>query len=249
MLMFVDFSWVSPGMSASTWWWRPSRPSPDRTSSPRVIRTGPWSTVPSTKGGQETEITSRINTVTISRNVGYNISQCRVKTEDQDEVFDAMKSFPSGHAQIACFTATFLIVRTQLSFSSQTDQLSSGVSPAQTPLLPLPPAEVLAPAGAGHHGRHLLYQQDHGQQTPPGGRLGGSHHRYHRGPGWCCSNGRQRAVWSFQYSSIRAVQWPEEREEREATLQNTAAELQSGIEVRKSLFLNWNCQLRRISFQ
>ena len=31
-----------------------------------------------------------------------------------------MKSFPSGHAQVACFTATFLIVRPELSFS-QTD--------------------------------------------------------------------------------------------------------------------------------
>ena len=53
--------------------------------------------------------------MTIHRNVAYNISQCEVRPEDQDEVFDAMKSFPSGHAQIACFTATFLIVSLSLS--------------------------------------------------------------------------------------------------------------------------------------
>ena len=34
--------------------------------------------------------------------------------EDQGEVLDAMKSFPSGHAQISCFTAVFLIVSTPL---------------------------------------------------------------------------------------------------------------------------------------
>ena len=55
--------------------------------------------------------------MTIHRNVAYNISQCEVRPEDQDEVFDAMKSFPSGHAQIACFTATFLIVSLSLSLS------------------------------------------------------------------------------------------------------------------------------------
>ena len=45
--------------------------------------------------------------------MAFNISQCQAAAEDQDEVFDAMKSFPSGHAQIACFTATFLIVSRQ----------------------------------------------------------------------------------------------------------------------------------------
>ena len=40
----------------------------------------------------------------------YNISHCQVSEDEQKEVFDAMKSFPSGHAQVACFTATFLIV-------------------------------------------------------------------------------------------------------------------------------------------
>ena len=34
--------------------------------------------------------------------------------EDQGEVLDAMKSFPSGHAQISCFTAVFLIVSAPL---------------------------------------------------------------------------------------------------------------------------------------
>ena len=43
-------------------------------------------------------------------NVEYNISLCQVSEDEQKEVFDAMKSFPSGHAQVACFTATFLIV-------------------------------------------------------------------------------------------------------------------------------------------
>jgi len=43
-------------------------------------------------------------------NVEYNISHCQVSEDEQKEVFDAMKSFPSGHAQVACFTAAFLIV-------------------------------------------------------------------------------------------------------------------------------------------
>ena len=46
----------------------------------------------------------------LSSNVEYNISHCQVPEEEQEELFDAMKSFPSGHAQLACFTATFLIV-------------------------------------------------------------------------------------------------------------------------------------------
>lgn len=46
-------------------------------------------------------------------NVQYNISHCQVAPEDQGEVLDAMKSFPSGHAQISCFTAVFLIVHLQ----------------------------------------------------------------------------------------------------------------------------------------
>lgn len=43
-------------------------------------------------------------------NVEFNISHCQVSEDEEKEVFDAMKSFPSGHAQVACFTAVFLIV-------------------------------------------------------------------------------------------------------------------------------------------
>jgi len=46
-------------------------------------------------------------------NVEYNISHCQVPEEELEELFDAMKSFPSGHAQLACFTATFLIIYLQ----------------------------------------------------------------------------------------------------------------------------------------
>ena len=52
------------------------------------------------------------------RNVEYNISHCQVSENEQKEVFDAMKSFPSGHAQVACFTAAFLIVSIIIIFYS-----------------------------------------------------------------------------------------------------------------------------------
>ena len=111
--------------------------------------------------------------MTILRNVGYNISQCQVEPEDQDEVFDAMKSFPSGHAQIACFTATFLIVSSVLYNTSHNQPsallmtcLDLPPDPPQPKLLAAP--EVLAAAGVGDHGRHLLHQPYYGQQAPRG---------------------------------------------------------------------------------
>jgi len=53
---------------------------------------------------------SRINCSQFRGNVEYDISLCQVTEEHHKEVFDAMKSFPSGHAQIACFTSAFLII-------------------------------------------------------------------------------------------------------------------------------------------
>ena len=194
-------------MFASTWWWRRSRRCPGHTSSLPATLTGPSLTVLSIKGGQETEITFHINTMTIHRNVAYNISQCEVRPEDQDEVFDAMKSFPSGHAQIACFTATFLIVSLSLSLSlsSQHWRLFSDLPPAPPTDESLSALEVLAPAAPCHHGRHLLHQQSHGQQAPHGRRLGRSGHWHCRGHHWICGDTRRPSQRGCYKSSDGAI--------------------------------------------
>ena len=44
------------------------------------------------------------------RNVAYDPQLCQCSTTDPDSVSDAMKSFPSGHAQMSAFTAAFCIV-------------------------------------------------------------------------------------------------------------------------------------------
>ena len=40
-----------------------------------------------------------------------DLSLCGAAEDDPEAVFDVMKSFPSGHAQMSSFTASFLIVR------------------------------------------------------------------------------------------------------------------------------------------
>ena len=45
------------------------------------------------------------------RNVDIDISLCQGYGDDPDSVYDAIKSFPSGHAQVSCFAAAFTIVR------------------------------------------------------------------------------------------------------------------------------------------
>ena len=40
-----------------------------------------------------------------------DITLCHGFEEDPDIVSDAMKSFPSGYAQMSCFAAAFIIVR------------------------------------------------------------------------------------------------------------------------------------------
>ena len=107
----------------------------------------------------------------------YNISQCQVPEDHHKEVFDAMKSFPSGHAQIACFTSAFIIVSVNRCHRVSPElYLSPGVSPAPTPDQQCP-TPLLAPAGSGHHGRGLLSQSHHGQSSPRHRCLGGSNHR------------------------------------------------------------------------
>ena len=44
------------------------------------------------------------------RNVDIDISLCQGYEHDPDSVYDAIKSFPSGHAQVSCFAAAFTIV-------------------------------------------------------------------------------------------------------------------------------------------
>ena len=186
-----DFCWVLLGMFAWTWSSRLSPRSPGPTSSPPAGQTGAWSTVRSTRGEQEPDITSRISRqhtsqLSIVRNVAFNISQCQAAAQDQDEVFDAMKSFPSGHAQVACFTSTFLIVSRQEKTVERLSWLSwlsniSDLPPAAAQTHPVGPSEVLAAAGAGPDGRHLLHQSDHGQQAPRRGCLGGGRPRYPHG--------------------------------------------------------------------
>ena len=39
-----------------------------------------------------------------------DISLCNGFEEDPDSVSEAMKSFPSGHAQMSCFAAAYTIV-------------------------------------------------------------------------------------------------------------------------------------------
>ena len=46
----------------------------------------------------------------VFRNIDYESSLCQGFVNDPDSVSDAMKSFPSGHAQMSAFTATFVIV-------------------------------------------------------------------------------------------------------------------------------------------
>jgi len=43
-------------------------------------------------------------------NVNIDLSLCQGYEDDPDSVTDAIKSFPSGHAQISCFAAAFTIV-------------------------------------------------------------------------------------------------------------------------------------------
>ena len=56
----------------------------------------------------------------ILSNVNIDLTLCQGYEDDPDSVTDAIKSFPSGHAQISCFAAAFTIVsyfRYQYSYS------------------------------------------------------------------------------------------------------------------------------------
>ena len=44
-------------------------------------------------------------------NVQIDLSLCEAAEDDPEAFFDALKSFPSGHAQISSYTASFLAVR------------------------------------------------------------------------------------------------------------------------------------------
>ena len=46
----------------------------------------------------------------ILSNVNINLTLCKGYEDNPDSVTDAIKSFPSGHAQISCFAAAFTIV-------------------------------------------------------------------------------------------------------------------------------------------
>jgi len=52
----------------------------------------------------------RINCSQYGGNIDYDPSLCQGSVDDPDSVSDAMKSFPSGHAQMSAFTAAFVIV-------------------------------------------------------------------------------------------------------------------------------------------
>lgn len=49
------------------------------------------------------------NAIVLLRNVQFNMSLCQAE-DDQKRINDAMKSFPSGHTQLSCFSAVFTIV-------------------------------------------------------------------------------------------------------------------------------------------
>lgn len=55
-------------------------------------------------------IWERINCSANGGNVDIDYSLCRGSDDDPKSVSDAMKSFPSGHAQMSCFAAAYVIV-------------------------------------------------------------------------------------------------------------------------------------------
>lgn len=55
----------------------------------------------------------KLNCTTHGGNVDIDISLCQGYGDDPDSVYDAIKSFPSGHAQVSCFAAAFTIVYLQ----------------------------------------------------------------------------------------------------------------------------------------
>ena len=89
-----------------------------------------------------------------------DISLCHGVKEDPDLVSDAMKSFPSGHAQMSCFAAAFIIVSFGLLEFVFVDLFVTGVPEWETRHKPEPPSHVLVAAVAGGDGHLLLHHQD-----------------------------------------------------------------------------------------
>ena len=88
-----------------------------------------------------------------------DISLCHGFEEDPDSVSDAMKSFPSGHAQMSCFAAAFIIVSFGIHFLF-VHLFLSGLPEWETKHNPEPPGQVLVAAVAGADGHLLLHHQD-----------------------------------------------------------------------------------------
>ena len=88
-----------------------------------------------------------------------DISLCHGVEEDPDSVSDAIKSFPSGHAQMSCFAAAFAIVSFYL-LVSFVQLFAPGVPEWQTRHHPEPTGQVLVAAVAGGDGHLLLHHQD-----------------------------------------------------------------------------------------
>ena len=76
----------------------------------------------------------------------------RVK-EDPDLVSDAMKSFPSGHAQMSCFAAAFIIVSFRLFKFVFVDLFVTGLPECETGHHSEPPGQVLVAVVAGGDGQ------------------------------------------------------------------------------------------------
>ena len=88
-----------------------------------------------------------------------DISLCHGFEEDPDSVSDAMKSFPSGHAQMSCFAAAFTIVSFSLLLFF-VHSFVAGLPEWETRHNPEPPGQVLVAAVAGGDGHLLLHHQD-----------------------------------------------------------------------------------------
>ena len=89
-----------------------------------------------------------------------DITLCHGFEEDPDIVSDAMKSFPSGHAQLSCFAAAFIIVSFGLLVFFIVHLFVSGLPGWKTRHNPEPPGQVLGAAVAGADGHLLLHHQD-----------------------------------------------------------------------------------------
>ena len=89
-----------------------------------------------------------------------DISLCHGFEKDPDSVSDAMKSFPSGHAQMSCFAAAFIIVSFRLFTFVFVDLFVTGLPEWENGHHPEPPGQVLVAAVAGGDGHLLLHHQD-----------------------------------------------------------------------------------------